>query len=314
MRALAVKAFRATPEPVEVPEPTAEPGRMLVKVAAAGLNPVDWLIADGMLEGMAPHVFPLVMGQDFAGTVTEVGHGVTRFAVGDEVFGQAGGAAIGQGSYAQYVSVSEDASLARAPRSVPLAQAAALPVAGMTAAQILEAAAVREGGSLLVIGAAGGVGSYLTQLAAARDVRVLAVVRGPEHERMGALGAAVTIDTTAQDLAAAVRDEYPDGVDAVVDLVSRTPDDFAAHAALVHDGGVALTSLHQEDPARAPEGVEVLGFEMSPRSDLLASLAEAVDSGRLRIAIDAEVPLEQGAAAVARSRAGGARGKTLIVP
>lgn len=314
MRALAVQAFRAAPELVEVPEPAVEPGRILVKVAAAGLNPVDWLIADGMLDGMAPHVFPLVMGRDFAGTVTEVGHGVTRFAVGDEVFGQACGAAIGTGSYAEYVSASEDGPLALAPRSVPLAQAAALPVAGMTAAQILEAAAVREGESLLVIGAAGGVGSYLTQLAAARDVRVLAAVRGPEHERMGALGAAVTIDTTAQDLAAAVREEYPDGVDALVDLVSRTRDDFAARAALVHDGGVALSSLHQEDPARAPKGVEVLGFEMSPRSELLASLAQDVDSGRLRIAVDAEVPLAQGAAAVARSRAGGARGKTLIVP
>ncbi|MCX5203031.1 NADP-dependent oxidoreductase [Streptomyces sp. NBC_00237] len=314
MRAVAVRAFKALPEPVEVPAPVAEPGRVLVKVAAAGLNPVDWLIADGMLDGVAPHVFPLVMGADFAGTVTAVGDGVTRFAVGDEIFGQVGGAAIGAGSYAEYVSASEDAPLARAPKSVPLAHAAALPVAGMTAAQILEAAAVREGESLLVIGAGGGVGTYLTQLAAGRDVRVLAAVRGDARQRMGALGAAVTVDTTAQDLASAVRDEYPDGVDALVDLASRTKEDFAANAALVHDGGVALTSLHQEDPARAPRGVEVIGFEMSPSGDLLATLARAVDAGQLKIDVEAEVPLERAPEAVAKSRSGGARGKTLIVP
>ncbi|MFJ2745742.1 NADP-dependent oxidoreductase [Streptomyces sp. NPDC087440] len=314
MRAVAVSAFRAVPEAVEVPDPVAEPGRMVVKVAAAGLNPVDWLIADGLLDGVAPHVFPLVLGADFAGTVTAVGDGVTRFAVGDEVFGQVGGAALGRGSYAQYVSVSEDAPLARAPRSVPLADAAALPVAGMTAAQILEAAAVREGESLLLIGAGGGVGTYLTQLAAARDVRVLAVVRGDARQRMGSLGAAVTVDTTTQDLTAAVRDEYPDGVDALVDLVSRTKEDFAASAALVHDGGVALTSLHQEDPALAPKGVEAIGFEMAPSGDLLATLAEAVDAGRLKIDVEARVPLEKAPEAVAKSRSGGARGKTLIVP
>ncbi|MFF0740009.1 NADP-dependent oxidoreductase [Streptomyces sp. NPDC004111] len=314
MRALAVRAFRAAPELVEVPDPVVEPGRILVKVAAAGLNPVDWLIADGMLEGMAPHVFPLVLGRDFAGTVTEVGHGVTRFAVGDAVFGQACGAAIGQGSYAQYVSASEDAPLALAPTSVPLVRAAALPTAGMTATQILEALALPQGASLLLVGAAGGVGSCLTQLAAARGVRVLAAVRGPEHARMAGLGAAVTLDTVARDLAPAVRELHPDGVDALVDLASGTRDGFAARAALVRPGGTALSSLHQEDPARAPRGVEVVGFEMSPRGDMLTDLARSVDGGRLRIVVEAEVPLEQGAAAVARNRAGGARGRTVIVP
>jgi NADPH:quinone reductase-like Zn-dependent oxidoreductase len=191
--------------------------------------------------------------------------------------------------------------------------AAALPSAGMTAAQILETAVLRGHESLLVIGAAGGVGSYLTQFASARDVRVLAAVRGDERKRMAALGATVTIDTTVRPLEAAVRETCPDGVDALVDLVSTIPDAFAARAALVRDGGIALTTRGVAAKAALPAGVTGIDFRLEPTPVLLDVLAEGAAEGVLRVPIDIELPLEKAPQALARNRSGGARGKTVIV-
>ncbi|MFG2652850.1 NADP-dependent oxidoreductase [Streptomyces sp. NPDC048436] len=313
MRAVAVREFGAEPELVEVPDPVPGPGEVLVRVDYASLNPFDWQSADGLLEGRVPHVFPLVMGTDFAGRVDAVGAGTERFRIGDPVFGQASRPPIGAGSYAEYVTMPQDSVISAVPPGLSLESAAMLPTAGMTAAQILENAAIRECESLLVIGATGGVGTALTQLAAARDVRVLAAVRGEEKHRMGALGAAVTIDTTSADLATAVRDVCPEGVDALVDLVSADPDSFAAGAALVRAGGVALSTRSAAGQAPVQAGIETVDFELAASSELLDILAVAAAKGALKPPIDAEVPLEKAPRAIAKSRAGGARGKTVFV-
>ncbi|MEU9009370.1 NADP-dependent oxidoreductase [Streptomyces sp. NPDC048479] len=313
MRAVAVKAFKAEPELIQVPKPEPGVGEVLVKVEYAALNPYDRQAADGMLQGRAPHVFPLVMGVDFAGKVDVVGPGDSRFRVGDAVFGQAARPPVGTGTYAEYVTMPQDAPIAFVPDGLPLKTAALLPTSGMTAAQILEAAGAGTGQSLLVVGAAGGVGSYLTQLAAAGGVRVLAAVRGDQQRRMSALGATVTVDTTAHDLAAAVRYASPDGVDALVDLVSGDPASFAANAAFVRPGGRALTTRFAAGPARLPAGVEGADFRLNASAALLDILAAAVADGSLKAPVDAEFPLEKAPEALAQSRAGGARGKTVFV-
>jgi NADPH:quinone reductase len=313
MRAVAVRAFRAEPELIEVPKPEPGEGEVLVKVEYAALNPFDWRAADGLLEGRVPHVFPLVMGSDFAGKVDVVGPGENRFRVGDPVFGQAGRPPVGTGTYAEYVTMPQDAAIAFVPDGLPLKTAALLPTAGMSAAQLLDAAGVAAGQSLLVIGAAGGVGSYLTQLAADRGCHVLAAVRGDEEHRMSALGAAVTLDTTTCDLPSAVRDACPDSVDALVDLVSPDPDSFTANAALVRPGGRALTTRSAVDPARLPAGVEGVDFHLKASSALLDTLAAAAADGSLNAPVDAAYPLEKAPEALAQNRAGGARGKTVFV-
>lgn len=320
MRAVAVREFKAEPELLEVPDPVPGPGEVLVRVDYAALNPFDWQVADGLLEGTVPHVFPLVMGMDFAGRVDAVGAGTDRFRIGDAVFGQASRPPVGAGSFAEYVTMPQDSVISAVPADLSLESAAVLPTSGMTAVQILQTAAIRECESLLVIGATGGVGTALTQLAADRGMRVLAAVRGEEKHRMGALGAAVTIDTTSADLAAAVRFEYAEGVDALIDLVSAGPESFAAGAALVRDGGVALTTCFATDPAQTtadpaqtPDGVGVLSFELDAGSELLDILATAAAKGALKPLIDAEVPLEKAPRAIAKNRAGGARGKTVFV-
>ncbi|MFE7755354.1 NADP-dependent oxidoreductase [Streptomyces sp. NPDC057429] len=312
MRAIAVSTFCAEPCLVEVPKPDPAAGEVRVKVEYAALNPLDWQMTDGALDGVAPHAFPLIVGTDFAGRVDMIGSGENRFRVGDPVFGRVTAPPVGRcGAYSEYVCVPQDSPIALVPRDLPLRTAAALPSAGTTAAQILGSTAVRSGRSLLVIGAAGGVGSFLTQLAAARSIGVVAAVRGEEKRRMGALGAAVTVDTTSDPgaLEAAVAGLYPEGVDALVDLVSTDPAEFAAHTALVRDGGVAVTTRG----VAAPAGVAWVDFRLAPTGALLDALAAGAARGELSVPIDTELPLEKAPQALAQNRAGGARGKTVFV-
>ena len=307
MLAVGVRDYGATPELLDVPEPTVGPGQLLVRVAAAGINPVDSVIAAGTY-GHPP--LPMVMGVDFAGEVVDVGPGVTRYSVGDSIFGRA------SGTYATHVVVDESGPIAPAPQAIALEMAAALPTAGMTALGILDTADVRGGESVLVIGAAGGVGSFLTQLAAARDARVVAVTRGDESERLGRMGAAVTINSRAESVVDRMeRDEYPEGVDVLVDLVSADPEAFEANKKMVHDGGVAISTRHAAPKNSVVQsGVEEISYVVVPNAEALATLAKQVDAGVLRVYVESEVPLEQAPREVARIKAGGARGKTIIKP
>ena len=305
MRAVGVKDYGATPELLVVPKPTPGPGQLLVRVEAAGVNPVDSLIAAGAY-GKPP--LPLVMGVDFAGRVEALGEGAARYAVGDAVFGRAGG------TYAEYVVVDERGPVSAAPEAMELKTAAALPTAGSTALGILDRAGVRGGESLLLIGAAGGVGTFLTQLASAHDARVIAVTRGDESVRMGLFGAAVTIDATRESVADRItREEYPEGVDVLVDLVSADPADFAANKRLVHDGGVAVSTRGAvSEHGTVQSGVEEVAFLVQPTAELLAALAKEVEAGTLKVFVEEEVPLERAPQAVERIRNGGARGKTIV--
>ncbi|WP_326740674.1 NADP-dependent oxidoreductase [Streptomyces sp. NBC_01022] len=313
MRAIAVSTFRSDPTLVVVPKPDPGPGEVRVRVEYASVNPHDWQFADGALDGLAPQVFPLVVGVDYAGRVDMIGSGDNRFRVGDHVFGRSGGPAAGAGTYCDYVCVPQDSAIALVPRGLESRVAAALPSAGMAAAQILEAVALRGHESLLVIGAAGGVGSCLTQLARARDVRVIAAVRGDERSRMGSLGAAATIDVTEGPAAEAIRAACPDGVDALADLASATPEAFAAHAEALRPGGIALSTRSVAAGAPLPDRVRGVDFRLDPSPVLLDVLAAGAAEGILRVPIDIELPLEKAPQALDRNRTGGARGKTVIV-
>ncbi|MCX0244775.1 NADP-dependent oxidoreductase [Streptomyces drozdowiczii] len=314
MRAIAVSALRADPVLVELPKPEPRPGEVRVRVEYASLNPLDWQVTDGSAGGLAPapRTFPFVVGLDYAGRVDMIGGGENRFRVGDPVFGRAA-VADACGSYGEYLCVEQDSAITLVPRGLTPRAAAALPSAGMAAAQILEAVALRGHETLLVVGAAGGVGCCLTQLARARDVRVIAAVRGDERSRMGSLGAAASVDLTDGPPADALRRACPDGIDALADLASAAPDAFAAHAAAARPGGVALSTRGAAAGARLPEGVRGVDFRLDPSPVLLDVLAAGAAEGILRVPVDAEVPLADAPLALARNRAGGARGKTVIV-
>ncbi|MFG3139101.1 NADP-dependent oxidoreductase [Streptomyces sp. NPDC048211] len=313
MRAIAVSTFRSDPSLVEVPKPEPGPGEVRIRIEYASVNPHDWQLTDGTLDGLAPQTFPLVVGADYAGRVDMIGSGDNRFRVGDHVFGRSGGPAAGAGTYCDYVCVPQDSAIALVPRGLDSRIAAALPSAGMAAAQILEAVELRGHESLLVVGAAGGVGSCLTQLAKARDVRVIAAVRGNERSRMGSLGAAATIDVTEGPAADAIRAACPDGIDALADLASASPEAFAAHAEALRPGAIALSTRAVAAAARLPGRVRGIDFRLDPSPVLLDVLAAGAADGILRVPVDIELPLEKAPQALDRNRTGGARGKTVIV-
>jgi NADPH:quinone reductase-like Zn-dependent oxidoreductase len=183
MRAFAIDRFGEPGSLRELPTPTIGAGEMLVRVHAAGVNPIDWKIRDGF-KAIEDIRFPLILGQDAAGVVVQVGPQVTRFAVGDEVYGGFWLA----GAFAEYVRTSTSAAVAPKPSRLDFVHAAALPTPALAALTALEALALKEGETILIVGATGGVGSYVVQMAARRGARVVVTARPDAESYIRQLG------------------------------------------------------------------------------------------------------------------------------
>lgn len=282
-----------------------------MRLSAAGLNPVDWKIADGMFGDAMPVAFPLVLGSDGAGEVLAIGDGVRRFTVGDAVFGQFQRPDQGGGSYCE-LAVTDESRLAHAARSVTYATSAALPTAGMTAYNLVEETRVTEGTRVLIVGATGGVGTFATQLAAGRGAEVIATARPAKAELMRTLGAAETVDHTAGPLADQVLAAHPDGVDVLIDMIGG-PAEFAGLTRTVRDGGTAVSLLGSADADELTEhNLRGFNFVNRPSPQLLEILAGHVDAGRLTVLVGREVGLEEAPEALETSRTGRAQGKTVL--
>lgn len=313
MRAVAVFEYGASPALVEVPDPQPGPGQVLIKVRAAGMNPMDRSIANGVWASRFDATFPLIMGVDLAGVIEAVGENAARFVLGDEVFGQLVVPPLGSaGTYAERVAVSQDANLARVPRGMDLVTAAALPTAGGAALDIAERLGPLSGKTVLINGAAGGIGSFLTQLAARAGASVITVVPAGAADRMRSYGAAENFDRAAGPVTDAVRASHPHGIDVLIDLASDQ-DGFAALAALVGRGGTALTTRYAADTAAlAAAGVTGINFALSMTPELLARLADAIVSGRCVPPPIMTVSLTDVPGLLSRAD-GGAEGKTVIL-
>jgi NADPH:quinone reductase-like Zn-dependent oxidoreductase len=301
MRAVTVSGFGAAPEVTDRPVPEPGRGQVLVRLTAAGLNPFDWKVIDGAIKDVS---FPLIVGTDGAGTVERVGADVAGFQPGDAVFGQFSKASEGRGSYAE-LAVAAHNAIAAAPRTVALSEAAAVPTAGMTALNLLDR--VGDAGRLLVVGATGGVGTFVTQLASARGMTVVATAAEQKADLMRALGAAEIVDHTAGPLA----DQVGRPADAIIDLVSD-PERLRDLLPAVRPGGLVLSPVFAV-PEEGLPGVEAANFSSAASADLLERLAHEIDAGHVRVVIGDTVTLSQAPEALARSRAGRARGKTVIV-
>jgi NADPH:quinone reductase-like Zn-dependent oxidoreductase len=299
MRAVTVAGFGATPEVTDRPVPAPGPGEVLVRLTAAGLNPFDWKVIDGALKDVA---FPLIIGTDGAGTVERTGAEVSGFRPGDAVFGQFSRAGEGRGSYAEFGVAAEEA-IAAAPRTIALSEAAAVPTAGMTALNLVDR--VGDADRLLVVGATGGVGTFVTQLASARGITVAATASEEKADLMRALGAAEIVHR-----AGPLADQISQ-VDAVIDLVSGT-EGLRGLLPVVRPGGIVLSPVFAVPEDGLP-GVEAANFSNTASADRLERLAREIDAGHVRVVIGDTVTLSQAPEALARSRAGQARGKTVIV-
>ena len=307
MRAFTLDSFDTPPALRELPEPTPGDGVLLVRVQASSANPVDNAIAAGMLNGMFEHEFPVVLGRDYAGVVEQVGPGATRFAVGDEVFGYIPHAdpAVQAGSWADLIAVPEG-SVAAKPAGVEMGAAGATPLAGITALFAVDALDLAPDRSVLVVGATGGVGSFAVQLAAATGAHVIATARPEDHELLRALGVGELVDRDG-DVAAAVREAHPDGVDAVIDLVSYTPDAFDQYAAALKLDGGAASPLPGvgEGPGRFP-------ITAAPDAAALDRLAQLLDAGTLRVPIQGGHALDQAGEALSALATTHTQGKLAI--
>jgi len=213
MRAIAMTDYDSGVALHELPTPEPAPNELLVRVRASSVNRIDVLIAGGVLKGMMEYEFPAVLGRDFAGTVEQVGSNVTRFHVGDDVFGFLTKPAVHEGAWAEYASVAEDGFVARKPSGLDVTEAASLPLAGVTALVAVDAVDPDEDDTVLIVGADGGVGSYAVQLAAKRGATVIATAKPGDEQRLRELGAVETIDYTQLNIAAAVRERHPAAIE-----------------------------------------------------------------------------------------------------
>ena len=290
MRAFTLDSFESPPGlRDDLPTPSSVgPNEVLVRVHASSVNGADVPIAAGMLKEMAQYEFPVTIGRDFAGVVEDVGSVVSRFKAGDEVFAffPAADPDVHKGSWADQVVVREDA-VARKPESVDFATAGAAPLAGITALAALDALELSDGASVLINGAAGGVGSFFVQLAAAAAANVIAPGLPEDDQYLRGMGAGEVVDRNA-DVAAQVREHNPEGVDAILDLVSFTPDD-----SLLKEGGRLASTL-----ASAGEGPGRTNVMASATTANLERVAELLDTGALRVYIQNSYPLEQAGAAL----------------
>jgi NADPH:quinone reductase-like Zn-dependent oxidoreductase len=294
-------------EDVDQPEPGA--GQVRVRVAGTSFNLVDDGIRGGYLQGPFPEALPHTPGIDVAGTVDALGEGVDGFAIGDEVVGFL--PMVADGASAEYV-VAPAESLAAAPRSVALSDAAAMPMVGLTAWQALfDDAELTTGQRVLVNGASGGVGGYAVQLAKHAGAYVIATGSPRSSEHLRAAGADEVVDHTTTDVVAAVREP----VDVLLNLATITPEQLRALVTVVRDGGVVVNTVPRT-PAPADEARGVRGVDVFVRSDAeqLARLVALVDRGELRIDVTRRVPLPELASVHADATAGTLRGKVVVVP
>jgi NADPH:quinone reductase-like Zn-dependent oxidoreductase len=292
----------------EADRPVAGAGQVVVKVAGAAFNPVDVAIRAGFMRQVFPVAFPHVPNFDVAGVVTEVGEGVSGWSAGDAVVAFLPMTA--PGAAAEYVAAPAEA-LAAAPRTVELADAAALPSAGLTAWQALfEHAEMKPGQSVLINGAGGAVGGYVVQLAKQAGAAVTATASARSHDRVRSYGANRIVDYTAAPVLQAVAGQR---FDVVLNLVRTSPEETAQLVGLVADGGtfVSTTTPGPEDVGRGVRPVRVF-----VRSDAaqLARLVARVDAGDLKIEVAERLPLAELAAVHDQAAAGRLSGKTVLTP
>lgn len=294
-------------EDVEQPVPAA--GEVRVRVAATSFNPVDGNIRGGFMQGPIPVTLPHTPGIDVAGTVDALGEGVDSIAVGDDVVGFL--PMDGTGAAAQYVLAPADV-LTPAPKSVPLADAAALPLVGLTAYQALfDHAKLTAGQRVLINGAGGAVGGYAVQLAKNAGAHVIATAGPRSDEAVTSAGADEVIDHTTTGVPAAVTEP----VDIALNLAPVAPDELAALITLVRPGGVVVNTTVWM-PAPSDEERDVRGIDLFVRSDAdqLAQLVALIDRGELRVDVAERVPLAELPALHTRASEGAVHGKVIVVP
>ncbi len=300
MRAVVLTSFTGIDglELADVPDPVPAKGEQIVHVRAASLGPWDLGNTQGAFAAIGGSTdFPQVQGWDFAGETDD----------GQRVLGFVSQPWMRVGALAERVAV-PSAILAPLPGSLGFPEASGLPVCALTARLLVDAALISKGNVVLVTGAAGMVGGFVTELAAARGASVVAAVRGRDADEARRLGAEALVGT-GDELEAVIRERWPGGTDACVDTVG-----LAARAiACVRDGGAFVTSVPGAVPA-ATRGIAPQTVQVQPDADATAELARQVAAGELTVRIEETLALEHFRDAYERMTRGGLHGKVVLTP
>lgn len=307
MKAIAYDHFGSADvlELKDLPDPHPGSDSVLVQVKAASLNPVDYKVREGYLQGVIDTVFPVVPGWDVAGVVVKAGLDTPEFAVGDEILAYARKDVISGGTLAELVEVPVRTA-ARKPEGLSFEAAAALPLAGLTALQTVRRAGVAGGSTVLIHAAAGGVGSYATQLAVLAGARVVGTASAGNHDYLRSLGAEPI--AYGEGLVDAARALAPEGFDVILDFVGNGALDTVPQ--LLRAGGTAASIT---DPAARDEyGGQYVWVR--PDSADLAELAQLAADGRLKVEVADVVQLAQAADAYRTLEGGHVRGKLVVRP
>ena len=290
----------------DLPAPAAAENEVLVRVHASSINPVDGSIAAGLLTQMGvEYEYPVTLGRDYAGTVEQAGAAVSGFKSGDQVFGFLlhANPTARDGAWSELITVTEELSIAPVPEGVDLATAGAAPLAGITALTSIDALDLSTGDVVLVAGATGGVGSLAVQLAVKAGATVVAPALPEDEEFLRGLGVSQIIPREG-DVAAAVRERFPDGVDALLDLVNYAP---GTYDAALKDGAriASPTGAAGEGPGRTM-------VMAAPTAENLQRLGQLLADGTLRVPVQATYALERAPEALAALTSQHTQGKLAI--
>ena len=310
MRAYAIDEFGKPGSVRDLPTPEPNEGQVLIRVVAAGLNAFDVAVINGYTKDYLEHRFPLIPGNDVSGVVEALGPGVQGIEVGSEVFGSQGKQFQGGGTIAEYVTAVAG-TIAPKPPTLEHTEASTIPTAGLTALNLIDRIGAKQNDLLLVLGATGGVGSFLVPLATARGARVIAVTRGEYAEYARTLGATDVIDYTANHPADQLRSLAPNGIQALVDLVgdadlvTSLADQVTAEGWAVSCAGGVNDALLEKFGL---QGGQVHGGGLERLSQLAQQLQD-LPKPAIRT-----YPLTDAANALAEQTTRHVRGKLVIVP
>jgi NADPH:quinone reductase-like Zn-dependent oxidoreductase len=288
-------------EEVSRPEPNDD--QLLVRVIAAGVNPVDGMIRSGMFAD-EHRAFPIILGGDIAGVVEKVGNKVTKFKAGDPVFAYV--SLDNSGGYAQY-ALATGREVAPKPQSLTYVEAAAVPIVAMTAWQaLIDTAKLASGQTVLIHGGSGGVGSFAIQIAKARGAKVIATASTANQELLKQLGADVAIDYTKQKFEDRAKD-----VDVVLDSIGK--DTLARSYGVVKKGGIIVSLVARPDERELKiHGIRGVALSVDPNADELTEIGKLIDDKKIKVIVSQTFPLSEAIKAQQQVATGHTRGKIVL--
>lgn len=311
MKAAKIKGYGSSDKVIEINENAPAPndpsaGKALVRIKAAGINPVDWKIREGYMQQMIPLQFPSSLGSDFSGVIEKVGQGLSEFRQGDEVYGQASMLSGGSGAFAEMALANAD-TIAHKPKSLSHPEAAGLPLVGVSAwLALVETISLQKSQKILIHGGAGGIGSVAIQLAKHLGAYVATTVSTNDKQFAKELGADEIIDYKIQTFEESIRD-----YDAAFDTVGG--ETYSRSFKVLKRGGIIVSMLEQPNQELMKQfGVKAI-FQFTPvNRDRLTKLAQWVDQNNIRVNVEKTFPLEEAGKALDYQRDVHPRGKVVL--